>query len=67
VAPAPGGPAERAGIKAQDRILAVSGVPTEGKSLYDVAAMLQGPPQSSVILTLVPRDASNSKDVKLTR
>ena len=34
VAPAPGGPADRAGMKPRDRILAVDGRPTAELSLY---------------------------------
>lgn len=34
VAPAPGGPAERAGIKPRDQILAIDGQPTNTLSLY---------------------------------
>lgn len=41
VAPTPGGPAERAGVKPADVITAVDGRPTAGLSLYEVAEALQ--------------------------
>jgi len=52
VAPAPGGPAMEAGIKAKDVIYAVDGALTKGKSLYEVAEELQGPQGSKTTLSV---------------
>ena len=52
VAPVPGGPSAEAGIKAKDGIVAVDGLATDGKSLYEVADELQGPQGSKVTLTI---------------
>ena len=41
VTPAAGGPAEGAGVKPQDTILAIGEKPTEGMSLYEAASLLQ--------------------------
>jgi C-terminal processing protease CtpA/Prc len=41
VAPLPGGPAEKAGVKAGDVIAAVGGSPTKGLSLYEASDLLQ--------------------------
>ena len=50
VTPAPGGPAERAGVRAGDVVEAVGGVPTRGLSLYEASDLLQGPEGSEVVL-----------------
>lgn len=67
VAPAPQSPADKAGIKAQDAVLAVDGQKTQGKSLYDVADLLQGEPGSSVVLSVLAKGDSRAKDVTLLR
>ncbi len=41
VTPAAGGPAEGAGIRPQDAILAIGDKSTEGMSLFEAAALLQ--------------------------
>lgn len=52
VAPMPGGPAERAGIMAQDVITQVDGVNVSDLSLADVAARLRGDAGTSVSVTV---------------
>lgn len=46
--PTPGGPADRAGIRAGDVIEAVGGVATKGLSLYEASDLLQGAEGSEV-------------------
>ena len=48
VAPAPGGPAERAGIKPQDVVVAIDGKNTKGISLFEAGDLLQGEDGSQV-------------------
>ncbi|GIL56948.1 hypothetical protein Vafri_12225 [Volvox africanus] len=71
VTPAEGGPADRAGVRPGDVILAVDGKPTTGISLYEASDLLQGPPGTSV--TLQVRSNGNDgkplppRNVELTR
>ena len=68
VAPSPGGPAERAGIRAADEVIKIDGQPTSSMSLYEAGNALQGPVGSSVELTVQRPGMLNSrKDVKLLR
>lgn len=67
VTPAVGGPADQAGIRAQDRVVAIGGAPTAGLSLYDVAERLQGPEGSQVELSVVPKGSKTPRTVTLTR
>ena len=53
VTPAPGGPADRAGLQAGDIILAIDGKPTNGASLFDAGDMLQGAEGSEVSAAVV--------------
>eukprot|EP00210_Caulerpa_lentillifera_P004655 g4440.t1 len=52
IAPAPGGPALRAGIQSGDVLVEIDGIPTKDESIYTVGEMLQGDPGSQVKLTL---------------
>lgn len=67
VAPTAGSPASRAGIRAQERLLAIDSVQTADLSLYDIGARLQGPPGSTVVLSIQAKNSSAPRDVKLTR
>ena len=48
VAPAPGGPAEKAGIKPLDTVVAIDGRNTKGISLFEAGDLLQGEDGSQV-------------------
>ncbi|KAL0021799.1 hypothetical protein WJX77_001884 [Trebouxia sp. C0004] len=65
VTPAPGGPAEKAGLKSGDVIVSIDGKPTNGLSLYDAGDMLQGAEGSQVTLDVA--SDSQSSVLKLTR
>ena len=43
VAPAPGGPAERGGLRPGDELLTIAGVPVRTLSIYEAANLLTGP------------------------
>ncbi|GCF10871.1 S41 family peptidase [Dictyobacter arantiisoli] len=51
-APIPGSPAEKAGIKSKDEIIAVDGKSTSGKDVTGVSTMIQGKDGTSVKLTI---------------
>lgn len=70
ISPAPGGPAERAGIKAGDEILQIDGQDTQDMSLYAAGNALQGPEGSTVVLKVVShanRFVGQARDVSLQR
>jgi carboxyl-terminal processing protease len=52
----PGGPAQRAGIRAGDRITAVDGQDTRFASTEKAADLLKGDPDTSVVVTLLGPD-----------
>ena len=67
IAPAPGGPADKAGIRPGDEILSIDGQPTAQLSLYAAGGLLQGVDGSEVTLKIKPHNGGAVKDVKLTR
>jgi hypothetical protein len=54
-------------VKAQDAIVAIDGEATQGKSLYDVADLLQGDAGSSVTLRVQRKGEGSPKDIQLIR
>ena len=54
----PGGPAERGGVRRGDRIAAVDGVPTAGRSLDEVAMAIRGQANTAVRLDLLGPDGA---------
>jgi len=73
VAPAPGGPADRAGVRAGDVIESIDGTATAPLSIYEAGELLTGEAGSSVELSLrrssnaASSSSSSSSVVKLTR
>lgn len=64
--PYEGFPADLAGLKAGDRILAINGESTQGKSVSDVSALLKG--QAGTALTLlIERPGSKPKEYSIVR
>ena len=66
IAPLAGSPAEKAGIRASDRILQINGISTEKLSLDEAAARMRGPLGSRVSL-VVERDGEESTEIQLVR
>jgi carboxyl-terminal processing protease len=63
----PDSPAEKAGLKAGDQILAVDGVSTSGKTFADVAPSIRGKVGTQVTLTIVHAGSTTPVDVTITR
>ncbi|MDP3697141.1 MAG: S41 family peptidase [Candidatus Taylorbacteria bacterium] len=65
IAPLKDSPADKAGIKAGDKIIKVDTKPTEGKSVEEVVNLIRGKKGTKVVLT-ISRDGE-TKDYELTR
>jgi S1-C subfamily serine protease len=63
----PGDPADRAGLRAGDRILSVDGEPTDGMSMADVLQRLRGEPGTSVGISVQRPQTGETVDVTLER
>jgi carboxyl-terminal processing protease len=67
VAPLPGSPAEKAGLKTGDVILAVDGVSTEGASLLETILKIRGPKGTPVKLSILHEGEMAPVDITITR
>jgi carboxyl-terminal processing protease len=67
VAPVPGSPAEAAGIKPGDVILAIDGVSTRNQSLWEIESSVAGPENSLVALKVLRGGDEREVTVRLTR
>src|SRR6185312_15196186 len=65
IAPLTGSPAEKAGIKPGDVILAVDGTSTQGWTLQQAVDKIRGPKGTDVTLTLTHKGSSNPVDIKI--
>ena len=65
VAPLPGSPAEKAGIRAGDIILSVDDVPAKNLNLDEAVAMIRGRKGTIVALLVVHRGTNNGKPEKI--
>ena len=67
ISPLNGSPAQKAGIKAGDSILAVNGASTANLTLSQAVEKIRGPKGTTVTLTVSHKDQNSSKDVKIVR
>jgi carboxyl-terminal processing protease len=67
IAPIEGTPAEKAGIKAGDKILKVNAVSTKDMTLTEAVEKMRGPKGTPVTITLFREGWSEPKDVTITR
>jgi len=62
-----GGPADNAGARAGDYIVAVDGESVEEKSIFEVTGLLRGAPDSKIKLSFFRSSRTNPLDLELTR
>ncbi len=67
VAPIDDTPADKAGIKAGDYILAVNGRPTAEMSLQEAANLIRGPKKTEIELTILHKDSKEPITLKIKR
>jgi carboxyl-terminal processing protease len=63
----PGQPADKAGIKAGDLVIAVDGRSIIGYSVYEAIALIRGPAGSSVKLTIMRKGEATPLEISVTR
>lgn len=61
------GPAEEAGVRAEDRVIAVDGETIVGDTLYEAIGKIRGPAGSVVMLTVEREEAPEPIDISVTR
>lgn len=67
VAPLADMPAEKAGLKAGDKIYAINGQMTAGLSIDEAVNKIRGPKGTEVVLTIFRDSFDKAKDFKITR
>lgn len=67
IAPLPDTPAERAGLKAGDKILAIDGEETTNMALDYAVSIIRGPKGTEVTLTVWRDDWEKPQDIKIIR
>lgn len=67
IAPLAGMPAEKAGLRAGDRVYAIDGESTLGLSVDAAVKKIRGPKDSKVILTVIRNEEDRPLDITITR
>ena len=67
ISPIPGAPAEAAGIRAGDIILAVDGAPIDHLTLIEAVNLIRGPRGTDVILLVRHADSVENESITVTR
>jgi carboxyl-terminal processing protease len=67
IAPIPDTPADRAGIKAGDKILEIDGKPTTGMSLAEAVILVRGPGGTAVTLLILHEGESEPVAIEIER
>jgi len=63
----PDGPADKAGLKAQDKIVEVAGKALEGMSTEEITALLKGPRNSTVTVKILRENQQDLLEFTITR
>jgi len=66
VAPIADSPADKAGIKAGDRIVKIEGISTENLTLDEAAAKMRGP-SGTLVTLMIERDGEREKEFRIVR
>ncbi len=67
VSPIAGGPAERQGVRAGDKILEIDGEPTAGMSLIEAVLKVRGEVDTTVILLILHQNESTPVTIEIVR
>lgn len=67
ISPLPGTPAEKAGLRAGDKILAIDGQETSNMALDFAVSIIRGNKGTKVKLTILPASDDKTKEVEITR
>src|SRR3990167_3586013 len=67
ISPLNGSPAQKAGVRAGDFILAVNGQSTAGMTLSQAVEKIRGPKGTSVTLTILHKDEEKTAEIKIVR
>lgn len=67
VAPLEESPAQKAGLRAGDKILKINGTSTVDLTIDDAVKFIRGPKGTEVVLTVLRDDWEDSKEIKITR
>jgi carboxyl-terminal processing protease len=67
IAPLKNTPAERAGLKAGDKVIKIDEVSTDGISLEEAVSRIKGPRGTEVVLTVARDGFEELKDIAITR
>src|SRR5205823_2468006 len=65
--PVPGAPADRAGLRRDDQLLRIGGVPTDRMTPAQAVDRIRGAPGSTVTVTVLREGWSEARDVEITR
>ena len=67
IAPIANSPADKAGIRAGDRILEIDGKPTSEMSLVEAVLLVRGPKGTSVRLLILHQDETEPEEIEIVR
>jgi len=67
IAPLPGMPAEKAGLKAGDKIIAINNETTSGMSVDEAVSKIRGPKGTAVVLSIFRDSFDKVQDFSITR
>src|SRR3989344_1785878 len=67
IAPLAGSPAEKAGLKSGDRILAIDGQDTADMSVSEAVYNIRGPEGENVVLTILVKDGQEAEEISIKR